>query len=188
MWDGFVLLLDEGGFTMYILVGCSIIAIGLLMERVYVFARTASAMKAVQDGRETPAWFAQMIDTDYDADRGTEPEQKHEMNILHLSRFLNARLPILATIGGTAPFIGLFGTVVGIMHSFTAISTQKGTGIAVVGSGISEALICTAAGLAVAIFAVVGYNLLRSWAMSMEEDLDLVYLSKNASKKKAASE
>jgi len=64
----------------------------------------------------------------------------------------------LATIGSTAPFVGLFGTVVGIMHAFQEISTSKSTGIGAVAGGISEALITTAVGLFVAIPAVWMFN------------------------------
>ncbi|CFX11098.1 membrane spanning protein in TonB-ExbB-ExbD complex [Candidatus Filomicrobium marinum] len=67
-------------------------------------------------------------------------------------------LPFLATIGSAAPFIGLFGTVWGIMNSFTAIAQQKDTSLAVVAPGIAEALFATALGLAAAIPAVMAYN------------------------------
>ena len=67
-------------------------------------------------------------------------------------------LPFLATLGSAAPFIGLFGTVWGIMNSFTAIAQQKGTSLAVVAPGIAEALFATAIGLAAAIPAVIFYN------------------------------
>lgn len=71
---------------------------------------------------------------------------------------LEVGLPFLATIGSAGPFIGLFGTVWGIMNSFTAIATQKDTSLAVVAPGIAEALFATALGLAAAIPAVVAYN------------------------------
>jgi biopolymer transport protein ExbB/biopolymer transport protein TolQ len=64
----------------------------------------------------------------------------------------------LATIGSTAPFVGLFGTVVGIINAFKGISTEKSTGLAAVAGGISEALVTTAVGLFVAIPAVWMYN------------------------------
>jgi len=64
----------------------------------------------------------------------------------------------LATIGSTAPFVGLFGTVIGIMHAFQQISTSKATGLAAVAGGIAEALITTALGLLVAIPAVWVFN------------------------------
>jgi biopolymer transport protein ExbB/TolQ len=67
-------------------------------------------------------------------------------------------LPFLATLGSAAPFIGLFGTVWGIMNSFTAIAQQKDTSLAVVAPGIAEALFATAIGLAAAIPAVIFYN------------------------------
>jgi biopolymer transport protein TolQ len=67
-------------------------------------------------------------------------------------------LPALATIGSSAPFIGLFGTVWGIMNAFTAIANAKETNLAVVAPGIAEALFATALGLAAAIPAVIFYN------------------------------
>lgn len=71
---------------------------------------------------------------------------------------LNSTLPFLATTGSATPFIGLFGTVWGIMTSFQDIGARGSASLAVVAPGISEALVATAAGLAVAIPAVVFYN------------------------------
>ena len=65
---------------------------------------------------------------------------------------------VLATIGATAPFVGLFGTVWGIMNSFIGISKSQTTNLAVVAPGIAEALLATALGLAAAIPAVIIYN------------------------------
>ena len=73
-------------------------------------------------------------------------------------RRLEARLPFLATLGSAAPFIGLFGTVWGIMRSFDGIAAANNTSLAVVAPGIAEALFATAMGLAAAIPAVVAYN------------------------------
>jgi biopolymer transport protein ExbB/biopolymer transport protein TolQ len=64
----------------------------------------------------------------------------------------------LATIGSTGPFVGLFGTVVGIINAFQSIASEKGTGLAAVAGGISEALVTTAIGLFVAVPAVWMYN------------------------------
>jgi len=75
---------------------------------------------------------------------------------------LGHRLDFLATTGSTAPFIGLFGTVWGIMHSFRVIGVQGSASIGGVAPGIAEALIATAAGLVVAIPAVVFFNYLNS--------------------------
>ncbi len=71
---------------------------------------------------------------------------------------LEIGLPFLATLGSCAPFIGLFGTVWGIMNSFTAIAKSNDTSLAVVAPGIAEALFATAIGLAAAIPAVIAYN------------------------------
>ncbi len=71
---------------------------------------------------------------------------------------IEAGLPFLATVGSAAPFIGLFGTVWGIMNSFTAIAKHADTSLATVAPGIAEALFATALGLAAAIPAVMAYN------------------------------
>jgi biopolymer transport protein TolQ len=71
---------------------------------------------------------------------------------------LERHLPSLATIGSTAPFVGLFGTVWGIMNSFQSIALTKNTTLAVVAPGIAEALFATALGLLAAIPAVIAYN------------------------------
>ncbi len=75
---------------------------------------------------------------------------------------LERRLTFLATVGSTAPFIGLFGTVWGIMTSFQAIAVSKNTSLAVVAPGIAEALFATALGLLAAIPAVIFYNKFNS--------------------------
>lgn len=71
---------------------------------------------------------------------------------------LESGLPFLATVGSAAPFIGLFGTVWGIMNSFTSIAQANDTSLAVVAPGIAEALFATALGLVAAIPSVVAYN------------------------------
>jgi biopolymer transport protein TolQ len=85
---------------------------------------------------------------------------------------LDSFLPLLATTGSTAPFIGLFGTVWGIMTSFQEIGLKGAANLAVVAPGISEALIATAMGLVAAIPAVVAYNHLASRARVMENDMN----------------
>jgi biopolymer transport protein TolQ len=73
-------------------------------------------------------------------------------------RRMQKRLPFLATVGSAAPFIGLFGTVWGIMNAFIGIGVSHDTSLAVVAPGIAEALIATGVGLAAAIPAVMAYN------------------------------
>ena len=78
----------------------------------------------------------------------------------------------LATIGSTAPFIGLFGTVVGILNAFRQIATQKTSGIGAVAGGISEALVTTAFGLLVAIPAVMTFNYFTGKVEAFDVEMD----------------
>ena len=82
-----------------------------------------------------------------------------ESNIETEVNFLEKNFSFLATIGSTAPFIGLFGTVWGIMNSFQSIAISRNTSLAVVAPGIAEALFATALGLLAAIPAVIAYNI-----------------------------
>jgi biopolymer transport protein TolQ len=113
-----------------------------------------------------------------ESDEGLGPERLDSINramrraagteVARMERFL----PFLATTASSAPFIGLFGTVWGIMTSFQGIGAQGSANLAVVAPGISEALIATAAGLGAAIPAVMGYNFfvnrVKHWAVEMD--------------------
>lgn len=85
---------------------------------------------------------------------------------------LKRGLSALATIGSTAPFVGLFGTVVGIINSFQSMKTSEGTGIGAVAGGISEALIETAFGLIVAVPAVWAFNYFNNKVESFIVEMD----------------
>lgn len=85
---------------------------------------------------------------------------------------LGYALTFLATTGNTAPFIGLFGTVWGIMNSFQNIGLRGGASLAVVAPGISEALIATAAGLAAAIPSVIAYNYFSNQVQLLETEMN----------------
>jgi biopolymer transport protein ExbB len=78
----------------------------------------------------------------------------------------------LATIGSTAPFVGLFGTVVGILNAFRGIASSKATGLAAVAGGIAEALVTTAVGLFVAIPAVMMFNYLTGRVEAFDVEMD----------------
>jgi biopolymer transport protein TolQ len=84
---------------------------------------------------------------------------------------MSQMVPFLATTGNTAPFIGLFGTVWGIMHSFVGIGQRGSANLAVVAPGISEALVATAAGLAAAIPAVIAFNFFSNKISVVESEL-----------------
>jgi biopolymer transport protein TolQ len=89
-------------------------------------------------------------------------DRSMDVAIAKESEALQKSLPLLATVGSTAPFVGLFGTVWGIMHAFIEIAKAQNTNLAVVAPGIAEALLATGLGLLAAIPAVVFYNKLSA--------------------------
>ncbi len=89
-------------------------------------------------------------------------DRSMDVSIAKEAEGLQAGLPVLATIGSTAPFVGLFGTVWGIMHAFIGIAESQNTNLAVVAPGIAEALLATGLGLLAAIPAVIFYNKLST--------------------------
>ncbi len=100
-----------------------------------------------------------------DAQRSRElAERATERNRARLVSHFRRNLWILGTIGSVSPFLGLLGTVIGIVRAFHQMSEQGAGGFSVVAGGISEALIATAAGLIVAIIALVAYNIFTTAA------------------------
>ena len=89
-------------------------------------------------------------------------DRSMDVAIVKEAEVLQKGLPVLATVGSTAPFVGLFGTVWGIMNAFIEIAAQQNTNLAVVAPGIAEALLATGLGLLAAIPAVIFYNKLSS--------------------------
>lgn len=112
------------------------------------------------------------------------------------SATLKKGLPVLATVGSTAPFVGLLGTVMGIVNAFQSMAQSGSGGLGTVSAGIAEALITTAFGLIVAIPAVMLYNYLQGWvdargvdiSESSNEFLDVVARALADSKKPAEAE
>lgn len=104
----------------------------------------------------------------------TLDNMKRSMRKAHIMEIdrLGRSLPFLATTGSATPFIGLFGTVWGIMNSFHDIGMRGSASLAVVAPGISEALVATAAGLAVAIPAVVFYNFYSNKLAEFESEVE----------------
>ena len=116
--------------------------------------------RSFEAGARSPVGLQTRIDKVLDVTIGRETER------------LERRLLFLATVGSSAPFIGLFGTVWGIMTSFQAIAASKNTALAVVAPGIAEALLATALGLLAAIPAVVAYNKLSNDAGKIGQRLE----------------
>ena len=117
-------------------------------------------------GRSERVFVAGMVEWDrsHRSDGGLIPgvqsriERSMNIAVIREAESLQAGLSVLATVGSTAPFIGLFGTVWGIMNAFIEIAAQQNTNLAVVAPGIAEALLATGLGLLAAIPAVIFYN------------------------------
>lgn len=153
----------------------------------------ASAYQEVGGTNPLPEMVDQLLD---DPDEALPVERLEAVNramrratSTEISR-MERYLPFLATTASASPFIGLFGTVWGIMESFRGIGAQGSASLAVVAPGISEALIATAAGLGAAIPAVIAYNFfvnrVKHWAAEMEGfSLDLLNLFQRPAPKAA---
>jgi biopolymer transport protein ExbB len=129
-----------------------------------------AAAKASEGSRTSTAELVQAAIMEAQLTAGTGAEGLKERVASRLERIeagaarrMTRGTGLLATIGSTAPFVGLFGTVWGIMNSFIGISRAQTTNLAVVAPGIAEALLATAIGLVAAIPAVVIYNLFARW-------------------------
>jgi len=176
-------LIQQGAISTYPLLACSVIMVGVVIERLWslrgAVSSTASltaelvsllargdlkgAADAVLRHRPCPARrvFGDVLAVASgaplpDLDRVADERQFEEIE------GCGAYLWVLGTIGSSAPFIGLFGTVVGIMRAFHSMALVGTGGFGVVAGGISEALIATALGLAVGIVALVFYNYLQN--------------------------
>lgn len=167
-------------FTLWILLGCSIIALTVTIERWWHFRKIkfnprtflevlSKIQGAVKEGKveEAIATTDGMVGPIPDLVRTAvmnRNKSKVELDELLTAARMEQRLilerylGVLGTLGNTAPFIGLFGTVVGIIKAFHDLAISGSGGPAVVAAGISEALVATAAGLLVAIPCVIIYN------------------------------
>ncbi|EIT70315.1 MULTISPECIES: tonB-system energizer ExbB [Hydrocarboniphaga] len=133
------------------------------LDRLRSAPSLAEAHRALGDGPIAPLASAALQEATQSAGLPAEGIKERVAATLSrieaaLGRRMNRSTGVLATIGSTAPFVGLFGTVWGIMNSFIGISKSQTTNLAVVAPGIAEALLATALGLLAAIPAVVIYN------------------------------
>lgn len=186
MWE----LLKQGGVVMYPLGCCSLLTLAILLERFIRFTRAdrdparvmQQAEAAWQAANSPPEWKdepAPSVRVVAAAFAGRElplerVEERVRAALSAEALRLSAHVSIVGTIGNISPFIGLFGTVLGIIRAFRDIGQVGAAGPAVVATGISEALVATAAGLFVAIFAVISYNLLITWQARLLRRAELV--------------
>jgi biopolymer transport protein ExbB len=172
-------MIHQGWYVSYPLVLMSMVCITIILERLWflggIMSKTLrlagtlvsplqkgdfnTALETAQKQNESPAGrvFREIIS------RQSDESMEHLSTVAEERRFeeneaLKGAIWILATTGVSAPFIGLLGTVIGIIKSFQSMAVEGSGGFTVVAGGISEALVATALGLAVAIIAVIFYN------------------------------
>src|SRR5256885_1689420 len=175
---GFAQTVKAGGVTLVVIVACSILVLAVAIERLSALwrfldrARTlgetvkrclyrgavAEARTACERSTSLAAEIFLVGFERYGRSDGIALEAAVDRERQRVALTLKGQLWALATIGATAPFIGLFGTVWGILRAFEQIGATHQAGIDVVGPGIAEALVTTAAGIVVAIEAMVIYN------------------------------
>ncbi len=173
----------KGGYTMYVLIFCSVLSLAVIVQKLLAFS--SISQKAIVGLMQKVTGCLIKGDVREALYICTHPsESKPDMPLLNVFKFIlehpeypkdelmnsglikldqemirfEQGLGILATLGSVSPFIGLFGTVVGIIRSFTALSLNDTTGYDHLMSGIAEALVATAGGLIVAVPAVIFYN------------------------------
>ncbi len=178
-----IALIQQGALSTYPLLACSVIMLGVALERLWTLRGSVSstaaltaklvpllargdltgAVEAVRQHQLCPARrvFTDVLDAApaaplEDMERVADERQFEEVQAS------GSYLWVLGTIGSSAPFIGLFGTVLGIIRAFHSMALAGTGGFGVVAGGISEALIATALGLAIGIVSLVFYNYLQN--------------------------
>ncbi|MCB9771620.1 MAG: MotA/TolQ/ExbB proton channel family protein [Candidatus Omnitrophica bacterium] len=200
-------LFQAGGFTMYLLMACSALSLGIIVERIIYFRLRASIDRrefmeqiskelgkgniknALEMCKKAKASFANVAAAGLHLHGHNEVvisnamQREVTIETMKLERYTG----VVGTIGSTAVYVGLFGTVLGIMRAFQDIAASGFGGINVVINGIAEALVCTAAGLAVAVPAVIAFNyfsrtidnFITDMELCASETMDLLNATKN---------
>ena len=190
IWD----LMSHGGGAMWVVVAFSVVALAVGIERAiaqWKFVTRARmlgdtvtrclARGAVEESRSacerSPSPIADVFLVGYERLGRAKPE--HVLTAVHRERMrvnqdLKARLWMLGTVGATAPFVGLFGTVVGIIHAMGGFKGDDTIKFNMVSGPISEALIVTAAGILVAVQAVILFNFFSQRANRIATELKLL--------------
>jgi len=175
------------------MLGCSLFLVALAIERLFLLARVRSslkearrvvlvarasgldaAVKAAQglSGPVAPV-FSAGLERAVGRVRG-QPVRAMMRECKRVGGAMRARTWLLGTAGALMPFVGLFGTVIGVMSAFAAIGESGQGGFAIVSVGISQALIATAVGIAVALEGVVLFNLLQSIGQHLARELSML--------------
>lgn len=172
-----ITLIENGGSVMWPLLLCSVVSLAVIFERGWTIVRASRAsahlhrlvLEALESGsyadasalsRRDPSPLGQIFKVILASSQSTPEARERAASRRQAEgmRFLKRFVWLLGTIGSLAPFIGLLGTVVGIMRAFESMAASGSGGFAVVAAGISEALIATAAGLLVGVLSIFAYN------------------------------
>ncbi len=165
---------------MYPLLLCSVVSLGVTIERLWCLWRAArelrslggAVLEALGDGSVAEAAsacrgrrdpFAETLRAALSAQERTRDgaERAVQRKLAEATRALRRNVWLLGTVGSLAPFLGLFGTVLGIIRSFESMAATGSGGFAVVAAGVAEALIATAGGLLVGVLSIFAYNALN---------------------------
>ncbi|MGH7706341.1 MAG: MotA/TolQ/ExbB proton channel family protein [Vulcanimicrobiaceae bacterium] len=189
-FSGFVAFLIRGGPAMIGLLICSVVAIAIVIERLWFFAQQHGDSKellraigacvakddingAIKVCREEKGMLPKILE--FGLLRGTKnrADITDALSIALMERLnkLERYLGIIGTIAVIAPFVGLFGTVLGIIHAFDDIALKGNASPAVVAAGVSEALITTAAGLFVAVISVIFFNYFKTRIKAYNQEM-----------------
>jgi biopolymer transport protein ExbB len=190
-------------WVMYVLVLCSILSFTVIFERIFFFLKMrgdfgifikelTERLNSEDPLDKTAAWCAghKMLEANVAAvglerfkDGHKAMEDTMNATIIASKTKLDKGLTLLGTLGNNTPFVGLFGTVIGIIQAFHALSNNNASGPEVVMASISEALVATAVGLMVAIPAVIAFNVLAravKTKMANSETVARIVLSYNS--------
>lgn len=169
-------LLKDGGFIMYPLIICSVLVWAVVIEKFWFLSQFKKQFTCLHDraitliqekkineakglGHTVHRYISIPYSILFEEKKSKDQwEQKMGRRLLETQQGLKRSLWLLGTIGSASPFIGLFGTVVGIIKSFESIAVSGKSGFSVVAAGLSEALIATAAGIIVAVISVMFFN------------------------------
>jgi biopolymer transport protein ExbB len=186
-------IFQQGGVTIWLLLAASLATITVCIERIVRLRKATTdtllflskLTRYLADGRVDEAVSLcerspSAVGAVASAALARHDKSKEEIRdtlataIATQNHLLSRNLAILATIATITPYVGLFGTVLGIIRAFHDISVSGAAGAQVVSRGISEALICTAGGLGVAIMAVLAFNFFQNWLSRFELDFEIV--------------
>lgn len=185
-------MLQHGGITLAVLFLCSVFLIAIVIERFYFFQKERvnkelllthiSSLLAQHDFssainlcNENPGFLTRVISEGLERHNLTAQRQEDAMKIaiLEENSSMEKFIPFIGTAAVIAPFIGLFGTVLGIIRAFEDIAKNRSTGPEIVSRGVAEALVATAAGLLVAIVAVIFFNYFKNKIKQINLDLSI---------------